>query len=119
MFDWADYLVVARMLDSLNTLPIEATRRAVVSRAYYAAFGHARRYTVQYLGNTSLPGADEHARLVRYLRRQRYRKVADTLEDLRAWRNQCDYDDSVPQLEEKTRSALTDATYVIETLVFY
>ena len=41
MFDWADYLVVAK---HLATRPDQGSKRAAVSRAYYAAYGVACDY---------------------------------------------------------------------------
>jgi hypothetical protein len=41
MFDWPDYLVLARRLAEADD---DASRRTAVSRAYYAAFHVARRH---------------------------------------------------------------------------
>lgn len=121
MFDWSSFLDVARVLHAAggDALPTEATQRTVVGRAYYAAFGHARLYAARYFNLTLLPGSDEHERLISHLRRQGYHRLARTLDQLRRSRNQCDYEEVVRDLAAKADSALTDAAYVIDTLVFY
>jgi hypothetical protein len=43
MFDWSDYLTLAKQL---ATNADEASKRAAISRAYYAAFGLARNYVI-------------------------------------------------------------------------
>jgi len=42
--------------------------------------------------------------------------VADSLDLLRAWRNQCDYRDSVRGFRVILRDALTEADYVVSVL---
>jgi hypothetical protein len=42
--------------------------------------------------------------------------VADALDNLRGWRNQCDYDDVVALLPGKVSSALGEAALVIRRL---
>ncbi len=117
MFEWADYLRVARTL--LAGEPTEAARCSAASRAYYGAFNHAQRYATQYLAYPSLPGADEHSRTPAHLRRHGYAKIAERLDRMRLWRNQCDYHDTVTNLTGTATATLERAKYVIDTLVFY
>lgn len=37
-FDWKDYLILAKALVDMATLPNDARLRTAISRAYYAAF---------------------------------------------------------------------------------
>ena len=45
-FDWREYLILAQFLQGHSEIKYseEAARRAAVSRAYYAAYCHARNY---------------------------------------------------------------------------
>jgi hypothetical protein len=119
-FDWAGYLALARWLQT-NTPPgvsQEAAWRAAVGRAYYAAFGHARKYASAYLGFTPRNDAEDHGRLRAHLRQRRRRATADCLDRLRGWRNECDYLDAVPgDLQVTVTSALEEADYVFRSLV--
>lgn len=115
-FDWSDYLEIAR---SLNRGPppalAEAAGRCAVSRAYYASYGHARRYASR-LGFTPRFGAQDHGRLVGYLRQNGLTDEADDLETLRLWRNECDYDDTVGALSLLVANAIDGAERVLLAL---
>ena len=117
-FDWSDFLKLAQGLHaSTATSPIpEATARCVVSRAYYAAFCYARNYARANYGYQSARDRDEHE-FVRLLFRRRGRTgVGERLDDLRQWRNWCDYDDTVGDLHGLTGKALAPAQRVIDEL---
>ena len=66
-----------------------------MSRAYYSAFGYSFQYATQYLGFVPRvqpeEKAQDHGRLRAHLAQRRRRQVAETLDDLRQWRNACDY----------------------------
>lgn len=123
-FDWNDYLSLARWLQGQAGGPIaaEAILRTVVSRAYYAAFGHALQYAVAYLEFAPRIRPDEraqdHGRLRAHLTRRRRRQVAETLDDLRQWRNDCDYvaDLSGTSLSVLASNAIAAADYVFKAL---
>jgi hypothetical protein len=113
MFDWRDYLDLANSLgDSSGTLTTiqlsEASRRSAVSRAYFAAFCHARNCAVQHLGYVARHAASDHGRLRHHFRRLGMIDIADSLDDLRAWRNECDYNDAVPSLSSTLGDALRE-----------
>lgn len=122
MFDWRDNLDLAEVLRAGATgVPIvlqssEAARRGAVGRAYYAAFGHARAYAIRHLGFVTTGTASDHGRLIAHYRTVGQRGIAARLQALRGWRNQCDYDDSVPTLHIILQDALRDATSVINQL---
>ena len=124
-FDWTEYLVLARFLlgQAGNGCDQEAGCRTVVSRAYYAAYNHARLYATAYLGFVPRTRLEErsqdHGRLRDHLRRRRRSQVAVYLEELRGWRNECDYQDDIPPGVDITRravQAVASAAYVISGL---
>lgn len=117
-FNWADYLSLAQSLhtqSNLNTSQ-EAMFRCAVSRAYYAAFGHARNYARDRHGLVLRYNGDDHSLLRRHFQTRRQRGVADKLEDLRQWRNLCDYEDSINNLPVMLTKALEEAEKVIAIL---
>jgi hypothetical protein len=118
-FDWAEYLTLARWL-ATNTPPgvsQEAAWRVAVSRAYYAAFGHATRYAQDYLSFQPRGGPEDHGRLRAHLNSRRRRATADSLDRLREWRNACDYLGAFPgNLSRTANAALGEADYVFKSL---
>jgi hypothetical protein len=117
-FDWKDYLEIAHALRSQagNGLPPEAALRSAVSRAYYAAFCHARNYAHERHGLPLRYTADDHGLVKRHFQTRRARTVADRLDALRQIRNKCDYENTVLQLESLLITALQDAQTVIAIL---
>ncbi len=109
-FDWREYLSLATALrgQSGEGYSVEACDRTAVSRAYYSAFRTALNYAQTEQGFIPKRDASDHARVARHFRQMggRWAVVADALEDLRHWRNQCDYDDQVPGLEQLVATAL-------------
>jgi hypothetical protein len=96
-FDWREYLNLA---DSLNGVARpytpEATSRTIVSRAYYAAFCHARNYAVANQNFVPQGIAEDHRNLRQHFRGQNEPTIASHLDLLRDWRNKCDYDNTLP-----------------------
>jgi hypothetical protein len=123
-FDWREYLEVARFLRGQgNTgFSVKAALRTVISRAYYAAYGHPLRYSREHLG--FVPGrrledrTQDHGRLRTHLRQRRRAFVASKLEQLRDWRNVCDYDDNPPIFDfaQRAADAIASAEYIIRAL---
>jgi len=115
-FDWREFLGLARELTG-RTGPgysTEAADRTAVSRAYYAAFCWARNYAESRLGFRQTGGAQDHTSLRKHLKRQGKPQVASRLNRLRIWRNDCDYDDQVPNISSLVKSALKTADKVIQ-----
>ena len=117
-FDWAEFLAVA---EHLHTTPApgctrEALLRSVVGRAYYAAYGVARRYAVQRLDFRVHDRPDDHDRLPRRFISHGLPRVGVFLDDLRDWRNSCDYAETVDDLEQVSVDALQKAHYIVGTL---
>ena len=117
-FDWAEYLKIARFLQeqSGNSLSEEAAFRCAVSRAYYAAFCHARNYARDRHGLTPRYTADDHSLVRRHFQSRKAAGIAIKLDNLRQWRNSCDYNDSVPNIALLLSSALTEAQKVFDIL---
>lgn len=109
-FDWKQYLDLARELSQPTTSNAgtqEARLRSAVSRAYYAAFCHARNYSRDWLKFVPNHTADDHGRLRAFLKDGKRRGIALKLDQLRQWRNDADYSDSV------TSDLATMATYAV------
>jgi uncharacterized protein (UPF0332 family) len=102
----------------------EATERAAISRAYYSAFCHARNYAYNKHGFTPTRKAKDHELLISHFEiieqvDSAFEGVADNLDELRIWRNNCDYDDEVAvitDLNSLVEGALDDAKEIIDIL---
>lgn len=122
MFDWREYLALAHDLGtgaagaSVTVQISEATSRCAVSRAYYAAYCHARVYATRRLGFIPSRGPRDHGRLRAHYFAQQMTDISDALDLLRRWRNMCDYDDLVPNMPGIVQSALLEAATVIDQL---
>ncbi len=109
-FDWKQYLDLARELSQPTTSNAgvqEARLRSAVSRAYYAAFCHARNYSRDWLKFVPNHTADDHGRLRAFLKDGQRPGIALKLDQLRPWRNDADYSDSM------TSDLATMATYAV------
>jgi hypothetical protein len=123
-FDWREYLEVAHFLRGQGggSFSEEAALRTLISRAYYAAYGYALRYSRDNLGFVAgrrlEDRTQDHGRLRAHLRQRRRAFVASKLEQLRDWRNVCDYDDSPPTFDflQRATDAIAAAEYVIRAL---
>ena len=122
MFDWREFLSLAESLadgalgTSLTVIRDEAAYRSAVSRAYYAAFGHARAYASQHFGFIPTNAPNDHQRLARHFQAHNMFLVYWNLGKLRDRRNLCDYEDVVPDLGAEVQDALTEAAFVIGAL---
>lgn len=117
-FDWREYLALARYIhtQSGSGFSLEASSRSAVSRAYYAAFCQARNYAQQHLGYVSTRSAKDHEDVRQYFRQSRRLQIASDLDRLRQWRNQCDYNDNVPNLSQMLMSAMQRAEDTLSAL---
>lgn len=117
VFNWKELLALAKALQNSGIpFPPEATKRTIVSRAYYAAFCFLRNYAENHLGFRRKATGQDHRLLRDYLRAQGYpwNELADSLADLQKWRGQCDYDDTVENLDKIVTSALSTAEDIIQ-----
>lgn len=127
-FDWTEYLRLARSLngDDEAVCGEEGRHRSAVSRAYYAAFCVARNYARDSLGFYPNYDTRDHADIRREYanaagrfdgeERKRVYLIPIQLDNLRQWRNNCDYRDSHPNLPTTVRLALREAASLLETL---
>ncbi|MHC4620259.1 MAG: hypothetical protein ACYTEQ_21130 [Planctomycetota bacterium] len=115
-FAWKEYLDVANLLLGQEVeAGLEAAKRSAVSRAYYAAYGHTKKHVTDRKGYEQTEYSD-HSRLRRFCQNHRMNSVARNLEQLCMWRENCDYDDDVPGLENMISNAINIAEKVIQTL---
>ncbi len=117
-FKWDDYLRLAQYLGKgkIKECSQEAARRTAVSRAYYAAFGHARKYAQANFGFTPTQTADDHRLIRECFKRNREPNIARWLDELRRCRNSCDYNDKVRNLSEKLQQSLQNAQKIFNKL---
>ncbi len=116
-FDWRDFLALAKTLQAgLGGVTTEASTRSAVSRAYYAAFCHARNYAVSNLSFRAGQNVDDHMRIRSHLSGRGMLEVSRRLNQLRQWRNSCDYDDTVLNLGRIVGSAIHEAEAVLNRL---
>lgn len=119
-FDWNAYLDLARELSQPtgDASKQEAMLRSAVSRAYFAAYCHARNYATRWLKFQPTHEADDHGNLRNHFRRDGKRRgLAQKLDDLRQWRNNADYDDTFAgDLAACANSAVSKAKTVIDCL---
>ena len=116
-FDWVEFLHVAQFIRHRSDgFSGEAACRCAASRAYYAAFhrilGHAR----EHLSFVPQMGPEDHGRLRAHLRATRLRRLALKLNDLRLWRNDCDYRDVIPDVAALADQAISEARAIIDAL---
>ena len=122
MFDWRDYLGLANDLGSAAQGTVvsirisEAASRCAVSRAYYAAFCHARNYATAHLGFVPTNKGADHWLLRQHFTNRGRGDIASRLRRLHDWRKQCDYDNAVVNLTTTVRVALRESTAVIQRL---
>jgi len=118
-FDWKEYLGLSRFLATEPGIAFseEAAFRSAVSRAYYAAFCHARNYARDRQGLTPKYDVNDH-RLVRdhFRARPGGTGIASSLSRLRQWRNDCDYCDTVSSLPDMVKAAIGQAQHVLSKL---
>lgn len=122
VFDWRDYLNLARSLGggaigaSVTLVVGDAAHRSAVSRAYYAAFGHARSYAIRHLAFIPTNTPRDHGRLRTHLQSRGMPAVSRRLDRLRRSRNLCDYEDAAPNLPGMVQRALGDAAFIISQM---
>ena len=118
-FDWREFLELARVWKDRSgaAYSAEAANRASVSRAYYAAFCHTRNYAENKLGFRRTRTSKEHSLLRDYLMKLKnppWPEVAEKLDELRKWRNQCYYDDEVSDVKRIVSDAITTAEEIVQ-----
>jgi len=119
-FQWSDFLVIADSLHKSGKsaqLPPEAAYRCAISRAYYAAFCHARDYAALHLGFYPTKKAIDHETLRKHLFRHGKGTISTKLDQLREWRNDSDYDNPSPTPTDGIAfQAMNDAYTIIKKM---
>ena len=116
-FDWKEYLNLARFLQNCcdSDFSQEASSRSSVSRAYFAAFCCARNYARDKLNFTSEKTPDVHEDVRTMLEDNGMSNEAEILDQLRKWRNECDYEDTIHT--QRLSRILTDSLKRAESLI--
>jgi len=121
-FDWGDFLEIARRLaaDPTSVGPEEAALQTAISRAYYAAFHHARRFA-QGRGDVRLTErGEDHSLVIRYFQESRERqreKIGTDLDRLYDHRRKADYKRPLREnLPSKVQASLVIASRILEAL---
>jgi uncharacterized protein (UPF0332 family) len=116
MFDWSTYLELATEL--AQQAP-EQHGRTAISRAYYAAFNHAKRF-IEKKDKVTLPGDSRaHEMVPAELRRmnKQYVSLANKLQELKFLRTWADYRGNAKEnLPGEVEKALKHARTIIDRL---
>lgn len=119
-FAHADFLRVAdSLLNTTSGAHDEAYRRSAVSRAYYAAFGVARKYAKANLGLVLSNTAADHKAVAQILFDSGdvdMLAAANNLKRLRRERNDADYDIGIAVSQKAATESLTVAQQVVDAL---
>ena len=117
-FDWREYLTIAQYLQvqSSSEFSQEAAHRCAVSRAYYAAFCHARNYARDCQGFILTRDGNEHELVRSHFQHHGNMVVANDLSQLRLWRNRCDYHDNSSNFALMLVGAIAGAQRMFESL---
>jgi uncharacterized protein (UPF0332 family) len=117
-FSWSHYLLIAQELfaEAANTVHEEANLRCSISRAYYAAFHHARHKLSDEWGIPIVQSANAHAQVQNFFKQKDEEDIAKNLRRMRAARNRADYDDQIANLERIAKINLYLAKELIETM---
>jgi hypothetical protein len=119
-FNWNDYYTFAQDLDNLRntanngrlTCSQEAIDRCIVSRAYYAAFHHSKKFAEREMGE-KFSNDKIHEEVRRWFISNNQKGIFYDLREFSKWRNQCDYDDDVANLPKLIRDSRKMAGKII------
>ena len=119
-FDWIEYLNLARFLQGYggSSFSQEAGLRCSVSRAYYAAYCHSRNYARDQRSFIPTYKSAGHKRVREHFQNLGMTDISSKLDDLRVWRNSCDYDDSVSNIFVLVSSAVVRSQEIIGKLAY-
>lgn len=122
-FDWSEYLNLAQELATSNE---KAKLRSAISRAYYSVFCLARNYLRDIeqdprLSRNKTYDINDHQYVAEEFiynrsKSQKITEIGRNLTRLRKIRNQADYEDTIFQLQNEVRMALSLAGDIISAL---
>jgi hypothetical protein len=116
-FDWKEYLKLAScLIGEGEDYCKEAGFRSATSRAYYSAFCYSRNFAQKRLGFTPYFDSKDHYSLRSHFARHNLDNISRRLDRLRQWRNSCDYDDEIDNLELLTNKSIDEAKYILKCL---
>ena len=117
-FYWKEYLKLAEFLGRWDGKEFtkEAANRTAVSRAYYSAFCTLRDYARGSEGFVPYDDGRDHSRLRRHFEYNGKKGISIDLDELRQWRNECDYVGEVGDTNRLRRRALSKARKLIGTI---
>ena len=118
-FDWEEYISLALFLHGYggSSFTQEAAFRCATSRAYYAAFCYARNYARDQHGFSLTHRPRDHELVRNHFRSRGMSDIASKLDELRQWRNICDYDDTIfSNIPSLVASAIAEAQAIINNL---
>lgn len=116
-FRWKDYLELAVVLKAQGeSLGQESCLRSATSRAYYAAYCHARNWAHENHRFDILNKPKDHKRLRDHFRGNDMEHIADKLDDMRKWRNKCDYRNDVSNPKRMAGDAIREAQDIFRSL---
>jgi len=116
-FDWREYLKIAEYLTTgKGTFSSEAAQRCAVSRAYYASFCCARNFAKNKLGYVPSYDTDDHWKVRVHLKKNGLGSIARKLNRLHLQRKDCDYKDSLLNVQKIHSSAIRMARSVLGTI---
>ena len=122
-FDWSEYFKLTHELLKIDI--DEAKQRSSISRAYYAAFGRARNYLRDYLGDSRLSRKILDINVHQYVAEEFYRydrknkkmiEIGRDLGILRSFRNKVDYEDVIFSLQKDVNMSLRLAKNNIDNI---
>ncbi|MCC6442161.1 MAG: hypothetical protein IT210_01755 [Armatimonadetes bacterium] len=118
-FEWKTFLEVAEYFcesEAQTRFGTEPALRCAAGRVYYAAFGHAMQYAERSLHLQRTGSAQDHALLRKHFRLHQMGEIAPDLDNLRTYRNQCDYDSTITDIDRQSQLAMRQARNVIDHL---
>ena len=120
LFEWAQFLDIAKFLlehGKQVSIPQDAAYRSAMSRAYYAAFGHAKVFAMDTLNFSPSGNEEDHINLRDFFKDHQRPDVSRQLTQLRQWRNKSDYENpSYVINESQTRRAIQQAESLIQSM---
>jgi len=119
-FEWAQFIDIAKFLfdqGQAKSIPQDAAYRSSISRAYYAAFGHAKVFATDVMDFIPTGSEDDHVGLRDYYKDNKKPEISRQLNRLRQWRNQSDYENPSYYINERQTSiAIQHAENIIQSL---
>lgn len=116
-FDWKEYFNLALSLQGkTKKYTQQASFRSAVSRAYYAAFCYSRNYARDEHGFEPAYTSDDHYSVREHFQDWQMVNITNSLLQLRQWRNDCDYEDTISNVSRLCTDAIKQAQKIFDAL---